>query len=111
MNAKKTARARGLSAADTSLAKATRITPEWSDTFMTLLRLYARKMEKMGLSFTGEDFRLWAYKRGLPVPHDARCTGRLFSIAMEEGIIRHWGFAPTVSSNGSPRRAYIRGAI
>ena len=103
------ARKKGEEAGNLALARAERAEPEWSDSFMTLLRLYARKMEKMGLTFTGEDFRLWAYKKGLSVPPDARCTGPLFSKAIRDGVITPNGFAPTVSSNGSPKRTYIRG--
>lgn len=107
----KTARQLGEAAGQMALERAERADPEWGDTFMTLLRLYARKMEKTGLTFTGEEFRLWAYKRGLPLPPDARCVGPLFAKAMRDGVIRHRGFAPTISSNGSLRRAYTRGVL
>lgn len=103
-----TARSQGQEAGQRALDRANRCDPEFSDTFMTLLRLYARLMKREGVVFTAEDFRLWAYGRGLPMAGDARAIGPLIRKAVNDGIIQRWGFAPTVSSRGSVRATYTR---
>lgn len=100
------ARTLGESAGQAALSRANRCDPEFSDTFMTLLRLFARLRKDK--PWTAEDMRLWAYARGLPMAGDARSAGPLIKKAVREGIIRAAGWAPTVSSRGSCRQTYVR---
>lgn len=102
----KTARQLGEGSDNACLSKAERIDPEWSDSVLHMLRWFGKI--RVG-AWTCEDFREWAHARGLERPHDNRAIGALIAKAIRIGIIKPTGFAPTVSSHGSPRRTYIKG--
>lgn len=106
MTAKTKARARGEVAGNRCLSKAERMSPEWSDSVITLVRLFARKMKRS--AWTTEQFLVWAFAHGLQRPHDCRAVGPLIAKATRDGLIRPVGFAATVSSNGAVRRTYVR---
>lgn len=50
-----------------------------------------------------EDFREWAFGRGLAAPHDGRAFGKVMRSACMDGIIVRCGYAPARSSNLSPK--------
>lgn len=102
----KTARSQGQEAGQRALDRAERADAEWSDSVITMLRLFARKMGPQPWSV--ETFRLWAHAHGLAYPTDNRAIGPLVRKAVQEGIIRASGWAPTISSRGSCRQTYVR---
>lgn len=58
--------------------------------------------------FTIEQFRGWAYERGLPRPTDDRAFGAVTQAAIKAGLIVRVSYAPAASSNGSPKPVYAR---
>ncbi len=52
---------------------------------------------------TAEIIRGYAETRGLDEPPDRRAWGHVFIVAARQGLIVKAGYAPTVSSNGSPK--------
>ena len=56
--------------------------PLWRDRAIAMLREFCRHHS----TFIGEDFRIWATLRGLPVPHHPNAYGGLLSGATKQGI-------------------------
>jgi hypothetical protein len=106
----KAARQRGEEAGNRAVARTEHELPDWSDQVMSYIRLYARVMWRRANHYpwTAEEFRNWAEGKGLPPPADARSYGPLIAKAIRDNIIYKWGYAPTISSNGSVRAAYRR---
>lgn len=85
---------------DRVAAKAQRVQPGWMDHAYVLLQRFAAEQRS---PFLGEAFRAWAYARGLTRPHDERAFGPLMTRAAKARVIVRAGFAPSASSNGSPK--------
>lgn len=72
----------------------------WRLQAMAMLTAFATQV---GRAFVIEEAREWAAKHGLPAPPDARAYGSVVRLARSRGRIRKVGYAPTASSNGSPK--------
>lgn len=57
----------------------------------------------VGKNCLAEDIRKDASRRGVPSFRDDRSWGPIFKEAEHLGAIKKIGYAPTVSSNGSPK--------
>ena len=100
-----TARQRADTGIRSSLEHAERVIPSWADTAFALLTRFAATSAD---PFTIETFRWWAVMRGLPYPPDNRAFGGVTQRALRAGVMVRIGYAPTASSNGSPKALYAR---
>lgn len=105
-----TARSQGQEAGQRALDRAERACPGWAEKAYGYLGLFASRMSRAPYlqPWTTEEFRNWAHSNGLPLPTDNRAIGGVIAKAIREELIAPCGFAPTVSSHGSPRRTYRR---
>lgn len=78
--------------------------PGWGDHCLALLRQFACLQAE---PFTCEQFRAWAYTRGLATPAEERAFGPVTQKAIRGGYIARVGYAPAASSNGSPKPLYL----
>lgn len=83
--------------------KAERESSGWNDHALALMRHYALAQV---LPWTIEQFRPWAYGRGLAKPDDERAFGSTTQRAIRLGYIERVGYAPAASSNGAPKATY-----
>lgn len=88
-----------------SLQHANSAVPGWGEHALALLRQYACLQAE---PFTIEQFRAWAYGRGLPVPAEERSFGSVTRKAIRGGVMVRVGYAPATSSNNSPKATYVR---
>jgi hypothetical protein len=88
------ARKHGHEAARAAAERASRIEPAWKRAAIEAVRMHAQTHER----FTAE-------RVGMVVPASAdhRASGHIMRAAAREGICVADGFAPTVSSRGSPK--------
>lgn len=70
---------------------ADRVNQHWSVEAGQLLRIYAQ----INHEFMTEDLRVWAHKKGLPLPPDPRAWGAVVQAAVRDGIIIRDRFAMT----------------
>lgn len=77
--------------------------PGWGDTAYALLRQFAALHAE---PWTCEQFRPWAYARGLTRPPEERAFGPITQKGIRAGVISRVGYAPAASSNGSPKPQY-----
>ena len=82
-----------------SVEHADDVSPSWSDRALALVAQYAQKHPE----FMAEDAREYAHKSGLPVPPDGRAWGAVIQRAHRAGLIMAVGYAPSRSSNQSPK--------
>lgn len=102
--AAKERRERGITA---SLGHADAVAPPWSEAAYRLLTQY---LHGHNAPFTVEQFRAWAYDRGLGRPPDERAFGGVTQRAIRAGVMERVGYAPAASSNNSPKALYARPA-
>lgn len=76
---------------------------DWAETAAIGLNFYACIAEA---PFTIEMAREWLTDI-VPAPKDDRAWGAATHMAIRSGYIEPWGYAPAVSSNGSPKRTYV----
>lgn len=92
---------------ETGIAKATEHaesdSPGWSDHAYALLRQFALQETT---PWTCEQFRVWAYSRGLNKPDNERCFGSVTRRALSAKFVEKAGYAPAASSNGSIKPTY-----
>lgn len=101
------ARKKGEEAGSLALARAERAEPGWAARARVFLILWTSSRYRHNAEpWTGEMFRTWAEAKGLTPPPDARSYGPVVREGIREGRITRVGFAPTVSSHGSPRATY-----
>ena len=88
------ARAQGYEAGDAAASRAERLDPGWRSLALEAVREYARQH----LEFKAEEV-------GMVIPPDAdpRSSGSIMRQAERQGICKAIGFAPTISSRGSPK--------
>jgi hypothetical protein len=82
-------------------ATAIELTADWKTKALSAVLEFAN--EHVGESFVGEDIRAFAEANGVPIASDGRYWGHLLKEAERKGAIEKVGFAPTRSSNGSPK--------
>jgi hypothetical protein len=87
-------------------ARTERATIGWVDMAVGKLRTFA---EASNDSFTMEQARA-SFESSIPAPKDLRSFGAVTRKARALGIIHQVGYAPTVTSNGSPKPKYRRGS-
>lgn len=82
----------------------------WSELAVEAVRLYVATT-KPGEQFTFETLRL-KIDAGLPLPTDLRAWGNIPRMCVVAGILAKvvGTYAPALSSNGSPKQVYTRGA-
>lgn len=81
---------------------------QWLDECSHYLRWYSRLMLRKRQAFSIEEFRNWAYSKGLPVPPEQRSFGAVTQRALRDGVIEATGiFTPSNSSNRSPKMQYF----
>ena len=97
------ARARRDQGMASSEAHANDDAPGWSDQCFVLL---CRFVDERTEPFTIEDFRPWAYSRGLSKPAEERAFGGVTQRAIRQGVMVRVGYKPTASSNGAVRATY-----
>ena len=97
------ARARRDAGMASSLEHAESDVPGWGDHAYALLRQFACLQDQ---PWTCEQFRPWAYSRGLAKPDEERAFGPVTQRAIRDGVIARVGYAPAASSNGSPKPQY-----
>ena len=97
----KEAKARGLLRAQES---ADSNGPTWTDRALAALTSYAAVAKK---PWTLEEARE-GLGDAVPTPKDCRAWGAVTAIAVRHNLIRPVGYAPARSSNGSPKRTYVR---
>lgn len=85
--------------------KADEVSPGWSDAAYTALCQYLKQQPH---PFVIEQAREWAEEWGLEHPHDGRAWGAIAQRAHKAGLIQKHGYAPTHSSNLSPKVAWRR---
>lgn len=102
------ARLRRETGMDSSAAHAESLFPGWVGRAVNHLRDYVCAFSA---PFTIEEFRAWAYERGLSKPADERAFGHVTKAALKAGLIVRVGYAPTSSSNGSPKPMYARPSL
>lgn len=98
------ARARREAGMTSALEHAESDAPGWGDRAYALLVEFAR--EHAADPWTCEQFRPWAYARGLSRPDEERAFGPVTQRAIRAGAIVRVGYAPAASSNGSPKPQY-----
>jgi hypothetical protein len=111
MTTKTQARAKGEAAGQRCVASTERDVPDWSEQAGHYLRWFCKIRRSILFpdpAWTCEQFRSWAYSKGLPFAKDDRAFGPIIAKAIRDGLIRSAGFAPTVSSHGAVRRTYVR---
>lgn len=73
---------------------ANQVSSGWSERAYVMLRHFFRTLERRtDKSFMGEDFRLFAYARGLEVPPSERAFGGVIAKAAKAGLITSAGTA------------------
>lgn len=75
----------------------------WTETALRALAHYAAIAKK---PWTVEEARIWIGDL-VPPPKDARAWGAVAAQAVRYNRIRAVGYAPAVSSHGSPKRTYV----
>lgn len=73
---------------------------DWRERAAALLRDYALQVRQ---PFLIEDASVYAYACGLPVPREPRAWGSAVQTAKRRGYIVGAGYAPSKSSNLSPK--------
>ena len=86
-------------------ARTERAVDGWVDLAVGKLREFA---EAANSSFTIEQARS-SFESSIPAPKDLRAFGAVTRKACALGIITRVGYAPTVTSNGSPKPLYSPG--
>jgi len=74
---------------------------DWRSMAIESVRVFVGVMD--GRPFLAEDAREHAERNGLSVPPDGRAWGIVFQTAKRRGIIKAIGYAPSRSSNLSPK--------
>jgi len=86
-----------------AVAKADRDRHGWSDQALSALEKFCRAHES-GMKFLAEEVRAWGEELGLvDPPENAKSWGAVFQRAARLNIIRRVGYAPSASSNMSPK--------
>ena len=98
------ARAAGHAGAARAASHADRVAAQWTRTAVQAVITYAAARRE---AFLAEDVREYADQMGVDEPPDARAWGQVFRIAKREGIIVAAGYAPSRSSNGSPKVLWV----
>ena len=101
------ARERAEQGIESSGAHADAVESGWRFQALALVTAFANEI---GRPFVVEEARAYAEKRGLPDPPDARAYGSVVRLARAKGRIRKVGYAPTASSNGSPKCLWEKAA-
>lgn len=101
------ARLRGEIGMERVAEKVEEATPGWCDNAVQALGRFA---QAQGGVFTIEMARL-VLERELPRVHDARCWGKVTTMALKRGVIERvkGQYLPAASSNGAVRAVYRRG--
>jgi hypothetical protein len=104
------ARTRGHQAALAASDRAERMDPNWMTDALAKVKQFAQHQQPH-VAFTIETLRN-AIEQELPAPPDLRAWGAVTLVAAKKGLIerKKGAFAPAVSSNGSPKPMYTRGA-
>lgn len=98
-----TARDTGMALA---LDKADRDQEGWSDDAMVAVRSFTAMNQ--GKSFLTEHLRAWAESAGIVEPAaNERAWGAVMRRAAKEGLIQKIGYAPSASSNLSPKTLWF----
>lgn len=95
------ARQIGHEAAELAADHAERIDPGWKDDAFKAVCAFAARQG--GEPFLAEDARAFAVAIGVCAPVEPRAWGNIITRAKREGFITPAGYAPAVSSRGSPK--------
>lgn len=85
---------RGHAGAEIAAARAEASRPGWESAALEQVRAFAKRRER----FTTEEIGLT-----IPASADPRASGNIMRLARVQGWIEADGYAPTVSSHGSPK--------
>ncbi|MBS4019920.1 MAG: hypothetical protein KGZ68_16995 [Dechloromonas sp.] len=77
--------------------------PGWTETALNALDHYA---QMAATPFTIEEAREWIGDL-VPPPKDERAWGAVAAMAVRHNHIKAVGYAPALSSHGSPKRTYV----
>ncbi len=80
---------------------AAELNDEWMDKAFSAVCEFANT--HIGEEHLAEEIRAFAQLRGVPAIKDSRAWGPILKKAEKNEVIEHAGYAPTVSSNGSPK--------
>jgi hypothetical protein len=99
------ARERGHGAAESAADHSDRIDAAWSAKAEQMLVAFSIDCRR---DFTIEEARKYAHERGLAEPVEPRAWGAVAQRVKRAGGVEAVGFAPTLSSNGSPKVLWRR---